>query len=58
MNTYISEHNRADKYREQFDNLVNYISNKLDMNCAGENQEEVEELAADGNTFIYRYCLI
>ncbi|CBY18851.1 unnamed protein product [Oikopleura dioica] len=47
MDTYISEHNRADKYREQFDILVNYISNKLDMNCAGENQEEVEELAAD-----------
>ena len=51
MDTYISEHNRATKYRNQFDNLVDYISNKLDMNCAGENQAEVEELAADGKNF-------
>jgi hypothetical protein len=51
MDTYISEHNRASKYRSQFDNLVDYISNKLDMNCAGENQAEVEELAADGKNY-------
>merc|ERR1719223_2268436 len=47
IDTYISEHNRVNKFKQQFENLVSYISNKLDMQCAGENQEEVEELAAD-----------
>ena len=48
IDTYISEHNRVNKFKQQFENLVSYISNKLDMQCAGEKQEEVEELAADG----------
>ncbi|CBY14991.1 unnamed protein product [Oikopleura dioica] len=47
IETYISNHNRVNKYKEQFGNLISYISSKLDMKCAGENQEEVEELAAD-----------
>jgi len=38
--------------------LISYISSKLDMKCAGENQEEVEELAADGkNTFFQNTIL-
>ncbi|CAG5105389.1 Oidioi.mRNA.OKI2018_I69.chr1.g2088.t1.cds [Oikopleura dioica] len=47
IDTYISDHNRVNKYRDQFTNLVNYLDAKLDMQCAGENQDEVEQLAAD-----------
>merc|ERR1712035_45636 len=47
IDTYISDHNRVNKYKDQFANLVNYLDAKLDMQCAGENQDEVEQLAAD-----------